>query len=416
MGTVWLASDTVLLREVAVKEVTFPFHLSPEERSQLRERTLREARAAARFEHAHAIAVHDVVEEDGKPWIVMEYVPSRSLSQQIREQGPLSPQQTARVGLDLIGVLQAAHRAGIVHRDVKPGNVLLGETDQAWLTDFGIATSSGDSALTAEGVLLGSPSFMAPERARGEEPGPASDLWSLGATLYSAVEGRPSFDRGEPMATLLAVVSDEPAPFRASGPLEPLLRALLAKEPERRPSAAQVIEALRPIARGAPATADDRPVHRPEPDRAGSERGDAIERLDRTVMRALGTTTGAATRAAAKAAAHTAAVKLEEMGAHATRSPGERAPEPASATPAPARGRRAERKASDERPRWRFKRRWIGIPLAVALLLLLGVLVVAGLVVWAIVHSLPAGAAFVLPLVPVAVGQRRLPPAHRRGP
>jgi serine/threonine protein kinase len=234
MGTVWLATDQVLERQVALKEVTFSVDLSDEDRRILRERTLREARAAARLVHPHVTAVYDVVEDGGKPWLVMEHVSARSLQEILEMEGPLAPDAVARIGLDVLAALEAAHEAGIVHRDVKPANVLVDRAGGARLTDFGIAHATGDSSLTTGGALIGSPSYMAPERANGETPGPAVDLWSLGATLYAAVEGRPPFDRGEAMATLMAVVSEDPAPMLRAGPLEPVLLGLLTKDPTAR--------------------------------------------------------------------------------------------------------------------------------------------------------------------------------------
>lgn len=248
MGTVWLAEDCLLGRSVAVKELSLPAALTDEERATLRERSLREARAAARLDHPSAVTVYDVVEEAGRPYIVMEFVPARTLAEILRESGPLSPAKTARVGLAVLGALRAAHAVGIVHRDVKPGNVLVREDGHVVLTDFGIATQSGDPSITSTGVLLGSPSYMAPERANGREPAPESDLWSLGATLFAAVEGRPPFDAGEPLATLIAVVSNEHAPFQRAGPLAPVIGRLLDKEPSERPSAVDVEVALRAVA------------------------------------------------------------------------------------------------------------------------------------------------------------------------
>ena len=248
MGTVWRAEDVVLGREVAVKEVLFPRGLSHEDREVLRERTRREARAAARLDHPSAVTVFDVVEEDGSPFLVMELVEARTLSQVVRADGPLTPQRTAQVGLGLLGALETAHRQGIVHRDVKPGNVLLRTDGRVVLTDFGIASSPGDSSITSTGLLLGSPSYIAPERARGQSPGPASDLWSLGATLFTAVEGRPPYDGGEPLLTVTAVVTGDHEPFVAAGPLVPVLEGLLERDPERRLTAAQARAALEPIA------------------------------------------------------------------------------------------------------------------------------------------------------------------------
>jgi hypothetical protein len=234
MGTVWRAEDVVLGRDVAVKEVTFPPGISDEEREVLRERTRREARAAARLDHESAVTVYDVAEEDGTPYLVMELVDARTLAEVVRTDGPLTPRRTAEVGLCVLGALEAAHQQGIVHRDVKPGNVLLGTDGRVVLTDFGIATFTGDSSITSTGLLLGSPSYIAPERARGEVPGPPSDLWSLGATLFTAVEGRPPYDKGEPLPTMTEVVTGDHAPFVAAGSLAPVLDGLLDKDPSRR--------------------------------------------------------------------------------------------------------------------------------------------------------------------------------------
>jgi hypothetical protein len=234
MGTVWRAQDVVLGRDVAVKEVTFPQGVSDDERDVLRERTRREARAAARLDHPSAVTVYDVAEEDGIPFLVMELVEARTLAEVVRTDGPLSPRRTAEVGLAVLGALDAAHQQGIVHRDVKPGNVLLRDDGRVVLTDFGIATFTGDSSITSTGLLLGSPSYIAPERARGEVPGPPSDLWSLGATLFTAVEGRAPFDKGQPLPTLTEVVTGVHAPFVAAGVLATVLDGLLEKDPDLR--------------------------------------------------------------------------------------------------------------------------------------------------------------------------------------
>ncbi len=233
MGTVWQAHDDVLNRMVAVKEVDLP-QLGEADRADLRERTMREARAAARMSHPNAVTVYDVIEEDGRPWIIMALVPAESLAQVIRDSGPLEPHRVAQIGLDVLSALQAAHAAGILHRDVKPGNVLLGHDGRTVLTDFGIATLEGDSSLTSTGLLMGAPAYIAPERARGLRPGPASDLWSLGATLYAAVEGRPPYDRDTPMATLTALISEEAPVPRNAGPLTPVLTGLLKRDPAER--------------------------------------------------------------------------------------------------------------------------------------------------------------------------------------
>jgi serine/threonine protein kinase len=186
----------------------------------------------------------------------MQYVPAQTLSEVIRRDGPLSPQRTARVGLAVLGALRAAHASGIVHRDVKPSNVLLGLDDEAspdrvFLTDFGIASAPGDSSLTSSGLLIGSPGYIAPERARGDVPGPASDLWSLGATLFTAVEGHPPYDGDDPMATLTAVMVGEHAPYVRAGPLQPVLAGLLERDPAKRIMAAQLATALAEVATSA---------------------------------------------------------------------------------------------------------------------------------------------------------------------
>jgi hypothetical protein len=269
MGTVWRAEDELLGREVAVKEVLFPAGLSDRDREVLRERTRREARAAARLDHPSAVTVYDVVEQDGSPYLVMELVEARTLSEVVRTDGPLSPQRTAHVGLALLGALETAHRQGIVHRDVKPGNVLLGPDvgglpGRVVLTDFGIASTAGDASITSTGLLLGSPAYIAPERARGHAPGPPSDLWSLGATLFTAVEGRPPYDGGgDPLLTVTAVVTGEHEPYVAAGPLEPVLEGLLERDPARRLPAPQARAALRAVAESAATVAV--PAHRPVP-------------------------------------------------------------------------------------------------------------------------------------------------------
>ena len=238
MGVVWRAQDSLLGRPVAVKEVVPPVGLSPEEREVLREHTMREARAAARIHSTSAVTVYDVVEQDGHPWIVMELLEARSLAEVLRDDGPLEPQHAARVGLAVLDALVAAHRAGVVHRDVKPANVLLGPGERVVLTDFGVAALDGDAAASTTGTVLGSPAYMAPERAQARPPAPAMDLWSLGVTLYAAVEGRSPFQRESPMGTVQAVLHDPvPAPRRA-GPLAPVIMGLLVRDPDRRLNAA----------------------------------------------------------------------------------------------------------------------------------------------------------------------------------
>ncbi len=245
MGTVWRARDQVLARDVAVKEVRLPDLMPARDRAILRERTLREARVSAKLSHPCVVTVHDVIEADGTPWIVMELVTARSLERVLAEDGPLPPRRVAETGMMLLGALASAHAAGVVHRDVKPGNVLLTRDGRAVLTDFGIAAVDGDPALTQTGMVVGTPGFCAPERIRGAPASPASDLWSLGATLYAAVEGRGPFDsHGSPMAVLASIVHSEPPPARSAGPLEAVIGALMSKDPAQRPDAARARQLL----------------------------------------------------------------------------------------------------------------------------------------------------------------------------
>ncbi|MEU6200966.1 serine/threonine-protein kinase [Streptomyces sp. NPDC047061] len=244
MGTVWRAEDEVLGRQVALKQLHPRPHLSDDELATLYERTRREARSAARVVHPNVVVVHDVVDDGGRPCIVMEYVAAPTLADLLDGGRTLPPEEAARIGLGMIGALRAAHAAGVLHRDVKPGNVLLGPGDRVVLTDFGIALTAGSSTLTQTGQMVGSIPYMAPERLRGLTPGPASDLWSLGATLYQTVEGRPPFRRGTAMETAYAIVTDPVEPMKHAGPLEPLVQLLLAKDPADRPSAEQTERAL----------------------------------------------------------------------------------------------------------------------------------------------------------------------------
>jgi tRNA A-37 threonylcarbamoyl transferase component Bud32 len=245
MGTVWRARDQVLARDVAVKEVRLPDLMPARDRAILRERTMREARVSAKLSHPCVVTVHDVIETDGTPWIVMELVTARSLERVLAEDGPLPPRRAAEAGMMLLGALASAHAAGIVHRDVKPGNVLLTGDGRAVLTDFGIAAVDGDPALTQTGMVVGTPGFCAPERIRGAPASPASDLWSLGATLYAAVEGRGPFDgHGSPMAVLTSIVHSDPPPARSAGPLEAVIASLMSKDPAQRPDAARARELL----------------------------------------------------------------------------------------------------------------------------------------------------------------------------
>ncbi|ULR52907.1 serine/threonine-protein kinase [Streptomyces deccanensis] len=244
MGTVWRAQDETVDREVAVKEPRVPDHLPERERANAFERMRREARAAARLDHPSVVNVHDVAVVDGRPWIVMELVRGRSLGDALQE-GTLGARDAAKIGLDVLGALEAAHAAGILHRDVKPDNVLLGRHDRVVLTDFGIAQIEGETNLTDTGGFVGSPEYIAPERVLGQRPGPASDLWSLGVVLYAATEGVSPFRRSNTPATLQSVLNATPAaPASATGPLAEAINGLLQKDPARRPSAARVRELL----------------------------------------------------------------------------------------------------------------------------------------------------------------------------
>jgi tRNA A-37 threonylcarbamoyl transferase component Bud32 len=253
MGTVWAAHDDVLGRDVAIKEVVPPPDLPDEQREVLRTRTLREARAAARISSGAAVTVYDVIEEDGRPWIVMERLDAPTLAQVIRDRGPLPPAEAAAVGLRVVEALEAAHAAGVLHRDVKPSNVLVTADGRAVLTDFGIATLEGDPSITSTGMLVGSPAYMAPERIRGDAPTRASDLWSLGATLFAAVEGRAPFERSGHIATLSAAVTEPSPPAVHAGPLAAVIEGLLVKDPQERIDAGTARAMLTQAARAAPA-------------------------------------------------------------------------------------------------------------------------------------------------------------------
>jgi hypothetical protein len=248
MGVVWRARDELLSRDVAVKEVIWPASLTEHERLRACRRATREAQMAARLNHRNVIVVYDIVQEDEHPWIVMELLPYRSLRDIVRDEGPLAPAEAAKVGLQILAALRAAHAEGIAHRDVKPANVLVGPENRVVLTDFGIARPADTSTLTTAGILIGSPSYIAPERARGGPSGPPGDLWGLGATLYAAVEGHPPFERNTALATLTAVVADEPEAATHAGPLWPVISGLLRKDPDERLGAEETDQALRRIA------------------------------------------------------------------------------------------------------------------------------------------------------------------------
>ncbi|MGW0907900.1 protein kinase domain-containing protein [Streptomyces sp. NPDC002853] len=255
MGTVWRARDTVLHREVALKEVRPALHELTDDQSRvLRERVLREARALARLNHPHVVTIHHIVDTGPHPWLVMELLPGRTL-QDLLEQGTLPPREAARIGRQLLSALRVAHAAGILHRDVKPANILLREETPGTgvsvvLTDFGIASLQGSTQLTATGDLIGSPEYIAPERIRGTDRGPAGDLWSLGVVLYVAVEGVSPLRRATTLATLAAVLDAPVPPPVRSQALTPVLTALLVRDPALRPDAERLDAMLADVADG----------------------------------------------------------------------------------------------------------------------------------------------------------------------
>ncbi|MFI1538998.1 serine/threonine-protein kinase [Streptomyces anandii] len=259
MGTVWRARDEVLHREVAVKEVRAPAGLPAPEVERMYTRLEREAWAAARVASRNVVTVYDVATDGGRPWIVMELVRGLSLADVLDAEGPLSPQRAAHIGAEVLSALRAAHAVGVLHRDVKPANVLLENDGRVVLTDFGIAMVEGSSALTMTGEVIGSPEFLAPERALGRTPGPESDLWSLGVLLYAAVEGSSPFRQDTPLSTLRAVVDEELPPARRAGPLAPVIEGLLRKDPAERMSAERAERDLRLVGAGGTPRADPVP-------------------------------------------------------------------------------------------------------------------------------------------------------------
>ncbi|MFJ3908781.1 MULTISPECIES: protein kinase domain-containing protein [Streptomyces] len=250
MGVVWRARDETLQREVAVKEVRAPAGLRAGDIARMYSRLEREAWAAARIPDRTVVTVHDVVTEDDRPWIVMELIRGQSLADLLRSEGPLTPRHAAHIGAEVLTALRAAHAVGVEHRDVKPANVLLAADGRVVLGDFGIAMVEGSTALTMTGEVVGSPEYLPPERALGRPSAPESDLWSLGVTLYAAVEGISPFRQDSALSTLRAVVDEEPPVPTRAGPLAPVIAGLLRKEPAERTPAAEVAEALRNIARG----------------------------------------------------------------------------------------------------------------------------------------------------------------------
>lgn len=289
MGRVWRAADEILDRQVAVKEMRID-GLDAEDTRTRRERTLREARATARIDHPNVVRVYDVVDEGERLWIVMELVAGRSLEQIMAEEGPLGPRETARLGLELVEALSQVHARGVLHRDIKPGNVLVENGGRrVVLTDFGIAAIQDAKALTMVGMLVGSPDYMAPERVSGRPQGPPSDVWSLGATLCAALAGRSPFSRGTTLATLHAVLYEEPELPATAGPLRDILAALLEKEPSFRPGLEDLESSLRQVVevevevevevdvegREAPVDSPEPPQRRPEPSTPAASRGAA---------------------------------------------------------------------------------------------------------------------------------------------
>ncbi|MEV0112184.1 serine/threonine-protein kinase [Streptomyces sp. NPDC050844] len=334
MGTVWRAKDETLGRTVAVKELRFPSSIDEDEKRRLITRTLREAKAIARIRNTSAVTVYDVVDEDDRPWIVMELVEGKSLAEAIREDGLLTPRRAAEVGLAVLDVLRSAHREGILHRDVKPSNVLIAEDGRVVLTDFGIAQVEGDPSITSTGMLVGAPSYISPERARGHKPGPAADLWSLGGLLYASVEGVPPYDKGSAIATLTAVMTEDVEQPTNAGPLEKVIYGLLAKDPELRLDDAAARALLLDVIHAPEAKDEPEPVEAtkvvplppaPPEKRAKAARSPRVGMAKRFGKGGSGRGAGAAAAGAAGVAAGSAAV-----GAPGTKSTD--APSDAAAT------------------------------------------------------------------------------------
>nr|SBO99486.1 serine/threonine protein kinase [Nonomuraea gerenzanensis] len=281
---VWEGHDTLLNRQVAIKEVLLPDSLSPGDKERQLLRTAREARTAAKLNHPSVVAVYDVIEEDGRPWIVMELVSHPTVEQVVLTTGALPVREAADLGKQVLSALRTAHAAGVLHRDVKPSNILLSEDGRAVLMDFGIATVEGDVSLTRTGMVTGSPSFLAPERVRAEAAGPASDLWSLGATLYACMVGRSPFERGDPMATLNALLTEEPDYRRIPPIMHPILKGLLQKEPQNRVDAEEADRLLTAIIAAKPPAQD---LDVPEKKSKGQGPGRALLAAAATVVLVL---------------------------------------------------------------------------------------------------------------------------------
>ncbi|MFC7550006.1 protein kinase [Plantactinospora sp. GCM10030261] len=320
MGRVWLARDEMLRREVAVKEVVPPAWLAEEDRETLRDRTMREARHTARLNNPNVVRVYDVVNEGDNPWIVMEYVPSRSLHEVVTTDGPLTVERAAEIGLAVLAALRAAHAAGVLHRDVKPHNVLVADDGRVVLTDFGLARAEDDGRMTRPGMVMGSPQYVAPERAAEGVSTVEADLWSLGATLYAAVEGRSPYARRTSMATLTALATVPPDPAPHAGALRPVLDGLLRRDPRKRLGYDEVERLLRKVA-GGPA----RPARRPA---AAAPR----EAASREAVGAAGRTGGPDTAAGGDRTSDRSVRAGAPAGGDRTRDGARRAGAPASAS------------------------------------------------------------------------------------
>ncbi|GAA2549774.1 MULTISPECIES: serine/threonine-protein kinase [Streptomyces] len=280
MGVVWRATDQLLGRGVAVKELPLDETPSASEARRQRERTLREARALAQLSHPHIIVVHDVVEDDARPYIVLELIDGGSLADRIAAHGPVDAAEAARIGIDLLGALRAAHTAGVLHRDLKPANVLLEDgTGRVVLTDFGIARVAGSTTLTETGSFVGSPEYTAPERMSGARTGPESDLWSLGALLCAALSGESPFRRDSLGGVLHAVVTDEIRPPAQAGPILPVVRGLLERDPDRRLDADRAERMLRAFLETG-RTPKSAPLGPPPPERGPSRRRPPARRAE----------------------------------------------------------------------------------------------------------------------------------------
>ncbi len=276
MGTVWLCTDETLHRQVAVKQIGSLPGESPDDTA----RAMREARLAAALNHKNAVSIYDVVEQGGTTWLVMEYVPSQTLSQLIASEGRMPPARVAHIGVQVAAALTSAHSLGIVHRDIKPGNVLVGDEDVAMISDFGIARGHQDTHLTQTGMVTGTPAFFSPELARGEDPSFASDVWALGITLYTATEGTPPYEpHSNPLAMLSTIAREPPPPPAHAGPLTGALAEMLHPDASRRSTMAGALAALQAVDQPSNATAGDQAAEKTSalPEHVRSNRTAIIE-------------------------------------------------------------------------------------------------------------------------------------------